>query len=115
MAVRVPVKVRVGERLLRTVALATPVTGLRRLSCLFLSRLLGGSGSAEVAVDVADAEPPRATANVVVSPLADEVLPSDALINELGIVIEDAKKGLWRFRWEPPPRLRASAPPEYWR
>lgn len=46
--------------------------------------------------------------DVVVSPLADEPLISDMLAGELEIAVEDFAKGLWRFRWEPAERLRAS-------
>ena len=136
-----PVRVKVREKLLRTIALANsgyeaetpqilvPVEAARRLG-LWPPRdaiettydTAGGPlrvwvypGAAEVVVDVSDVEPPKTVADVVVSPVADEVLLSDALISELQIVIEDAKRGLWRFRWEPPSRLRTSSPPEYWR
>ena len=71
--------------------------------------------AARVAVVEEGAESPEVVADVVVSPLADEVLMSDALMSELGIAIEDPKRGLWRFRWEPVTRLRRSQPPTYWR
>ena len=61
-----------------------------------------------------DVESPDVTVDIVISPLADEILLSDALISELGIALEDVKKGLWRFRWEPTDRLRRSKPPKYW-
>lgn len=51
---------------------------------------------------------------VAISELEDEVLLSDKLISALGLVIEDAGEGLWRFRSEPTDRLRESPPPELW-
>jgi len=33
---------------------------------------------------------------------------------ELGVVPERPGTGLWRFRDEPPDRLRRSTEPEYW-
>ncbi|MEM2246465.1 MAG: hypothetical protein QXI55_07070 [Thermofilum sp.] len=60
-------------------------------------------------------EPPQVVADVVISPLASEVLLSDVMISELGIALEDVGKGLWRFRWEPKEVLRRSEPPKYWR
>ena len=51
---------------------------------------------------------------VAISELEDEVLLSDKLISALGVVIEDAGEGLWRFRGEPTDKLRGSPPPELW-
>ncbi|RLF01452.1 MAG: hypothetical protein DRK00_11435 [Thermoprotei archaeon] len=62
-----------------------------------------------------EAEAPEVEADVVISPLADEVLLSDKLIGELGIALEDVGRGLWRFRWEPRDKVRRSEPPKYWR
>ena len=41
-----------------------------------------------------------------------EVLMSDKLISSLGIVIEDAGKGLWRFKGEN--KIRKSSPRKIW-
>lgn len=46
--------------------------------------------------------------DLLVSPLADEPLISDLLAEELEIAVEAFGRGLWRFRWEPPARLRPS-------
>lgn len=46
--------------------------------------------------------------DILVSPLADEPLISDLLADELEIAVESFGRGLWRFRWEPPGKLRAS-------
>ncbi len=54
-------------------------------------------------------------ADIVVSPVADEVLLSDKMISELEIALEDVGRGLWRFRWEPREVERRSEPPKYWR
>ncbi|RKX71644.1 hypothetical protein DRP53_00725 [candidate division WOR-3 bacterium] len=51
---------------------------------------------------------------VGISEHEDEVLISDSLASELGIVIEDPKKGLWRFRDEPTAKLRRSVAPKIW-
>ena len=68
-----------------------------------------------VSVVAEEAEAPEVEADVVISPLADEVLLSDKLIGELGIALEDVGRGLWRFRWEPRDKVRRSEPPKYWR
>ncbi len=68
-----------------------------------------------VSVVVRDTESPSTIADVIVSPLANEVLMSDKLIGELQIALEDVGRGYWRFRWEPKDKLRASVPPKYWR
>jgi hypothetical protein len=48
----------------------------------------------------------------MVSLLEYEVLISDALAEELGIVILAPKTGLWRFRDED--KVRTSEAPQYW-
>ena len=65
--------------------------------------------AARVRVVAEDAESREVVADVVVSPLADEPLISDMLAEELEIAVESFGRGLWRFRWEPPGRLRRSA------
>lgn len=49
--------------------------------------------------------------NLVISEIEHEVLLSDMAISELEIVIEDAGKGLWRFREES--KIRNSVEPQY--
>jgi len=44
----------------------------------------------------------------------DSVLLSDALMEELGLVAERPRSGLWRFVDEPPTKLRESATEERW-
>jgi hypothetical protein len=50
--------------------------------------------------------------NVTVSLLEYEVLISDALAEELGIVILAPKTGLWKFKDED--KVRTSETPQYW-
>jgi hypothetical protein len=142
VVVRVPVRVKVKEKLLETVALANsgyeaetpqlliPVEAARLLSLWppgpnaieTTFDTAGGPlnvwiypGAGRVEVEDEGSRSPEVVVDIVVSPLADEVLLSDALISELGIVLEDAKRGLWRFRWEPPDKLHRSRPPVYWK
>jgi len=68
-----------------------------------------------VSVAVHDVKSPEVEADIVISPLADEVLLSDKMISELQIALEDVGRGLWRFRWEPKSKLRRSEPPKYWK
>ena len=49
--------------------------------------------------------------SLIISEAEHEVLLNDAVIEELKIVIEEPKKGLWRFRDEE--RMRQSLPPQY--
>lgn len=50
----------------------------------------------------------------VISDVEDEVILNDRLISMLGIAIEDAAEGLWRFRNESVANLRKSSPPQKW-
>lgn len=73
------------------------------------------SKACKVIVVSQDTRSPEVLADIVVSPIADEVLLSDKLISELQIALEDPGQGLWRFRWEPRDKLRRSEPPRYWK
>lgn len=66
----------------------------------------------EVLVSDKIIEPVRC--NIIISEIEDEVLLSDSLLSALGIVIEDPRKGLWRFRDEPIMKLRQSEEVELW-
>ncbi|HIP56467.1 MAG TPA: hypothetical protein EYH02_00105 [Ignisphaera aggregans] len=68
-----------------------------------------------MSVVVEDVTVPEVEADIVVSPIADEVLISDKMASELQIALEDVGRGLWRFRWEPKDRVRRSEPAKYWR
>ncbi len=52
--------------------------------------------------------------NVVVNPDINEVLLSDYIIDELGIVVVSFRKGLWRHVTDPIEKIRESSKPEYW-
>jgi len=54
-------------------------------------------GGCQVRVVAEDAESPVVKADLVISPIADEVLLNDKLIGELRLSLEDVGKGLWRF------------------
>jgi hypothetical protein len=142
VAVRVPIRVNVRDRSLEIVALANsgyeaetpqlllPLEAAKKLDLWpptseaseSVFETAGGPLTvwiyphiAKVRVVEDNEASPEVVADIVISPLADEALLSDALISELGIVLEDAKKGLWRFRWEPVDKLHKSRPPQYWK
>lgn len=69
----------------------------------------------KVKVIAEDASSPEVEADVIISPIADEILISDKLIGKLQLSLEDVGEGLWRFRWEPKEKLRKSYPPKYWK
>ena len=134
MAVRLRLKISVGDRSVEAVALlnsgyeaSTP----QLLVPIGLARELGlwpPEGAHEVVLDtaggplrawhypriaevsiVAEGAPQRAVAtDIVISPLADEPLINDMLAEELELVVESFGRGLWRFRWEPAGKLRES-------
>lgn len=53
-------------------------------------------------------------ADLVISPIEKEVIMSDALIEELGILIISPRKGFWKFLDDPPEKIRHSYPKQYW-
>jgi hypothetical protein len=61
-----------------------------------------------------DKESPMVVCDTAISEYEDEVLLSDQLISALTIVIEDAGKGIWRFRDDPSSIARRSEKPEIW-
>ena len=46
--------------------------------------------------------------NIIVSPYVDEVIISDYVASELGVILLDFKKGLWRLADDYPRALRLS-------
>jgi hypothetical protein len=142
VGVRVKLRVRVGGRVVEAIALANsgyetdepqllvPYTFLIRNSIsldeLGRPRIVefdtaGGPISMHVypkACSVAVVEPDKTSREVVadlaVSPVEREVLMSDALIEELGIIILSPRSGLWRFKDDPLDKVRRSYPPEYY-
>jgi len=141
VAVRVKIEIVVGGRTLELVALANSgyeAETAQLLVPIRVAELLGlwpPEGAIEstyetaggplrtwvyarrcrVRLEAEGAEPVEAVADLAISPIADEVLINDKLIGELQIVLEDAGKGLWRLRGDPPTRLRPSEPPKYWK
>ncbi|MCC6019172.1 MAG: hypothetical protein LM601_09080 [Candidatus Verstraetearchaeota archaeon] len=57
-------------------------------------------GGAHVSLLVGGSEEKSVKTYIVISEYTDEALISDQLASELGIVIEDPAKGLWRLRGE---------------
>lgn len=134
MAVRLRLRIRVGERSREAVALLN--SGYESLTPQLLipvdlARELGmwpPEGAVEVTLSTAggplrawyyprkayvkvlagDAESRDVLTDIVVSPLADEPLINDMLAEELEIAVESFGRGLWRFRWEPREKLRPS-------
>jgi hypothetical protein len=132
MAVRLRLRIRVGDRSVDTIALLNsgfeaptpqlivPVDTARALglwppedACDVVLETAGGPlrawfypRKALVKVVTEDAESREVLTDVVVSPIADEPLISDMLAEELEIAVESFGRGLWRFRWEQ--RLRRS-------
>jgi len=73
------------------------------------------SKGVKVKVMTSDVDTEYVDADLVISPIADEVLLSDKMISELKIALEDVGRGFWRFTWEPKEKIRRSEPPKYWR
>jgi hypothetical protein len=46
--------------------------------------------------------------NIIVNPHVDEIVISDYVASELGIILLDFKKGLWRLTDDPPQTVRVS-------
>ncbi len=62
-----------------------------------------------------DRRGPSVEATATMLPGETEVIISDRLASELGIVILDAYRGLWCLRDELGSKTRVSVRPEYWR
>lgn len=135
MAVRLRLRIRVGERVTEEVALLNsgfeaptpqlliPISTAKALglwpptgeSKELIVDTAGGPlrvwfypRAAFVKVITSDAESREVLTDLLVSPLADEPLISDMLAEELEIVVESFGRGLWRFRSEAPGKLRPS-------
>ncbi len=70
--------------------------------------------AATVWIDEPDANSPQVVCDVLISDTEFEVLISDYLAGELGIVAEDFRYGLWRLKNDPPNKVRRSYPPQRW-
>jgi hypothetical protein len=53
-------------------------------------------------------------ADVLISPIEEEVLVNDKLTEELGIILLAAGSGKWRFVDDPVDKVRYSEKPQYW-
>lgn len=71
-------------------------------------------GSCKVRVEEKDRSSSWVKSDLVISPIEKEVIISDALIEELGIVILSPRRGFWRFIDDPPEKIRFSQEPEHW-
>ncbi len=70
--------------------------------------------SLEVSIVEEDVETKPVICDAVISELEKEVLISDYLAGELGIMVEDFKEGVWRLKTDPPERKRRTYQPQYW-
>lgn len=68
----------------------------------------------DVFVEVEEKEVGPVTCDAVISSLEFEVLINDKLGGELGIVLLDLARGMWRFASDPLDKIRSSTPPQYW-
>ncbi len=67
--------------------------------------------SVEVWIEEPDAESPHVVCDALISDVEREILISDYLAGELGIVAEDFRVGLWRLKSDPSGRVRRSYGP----
>lgn len=68
----------------------------------------------EVWVLTEDREVGPVEVDVLISTIEEEALINDKLIDRLGIVILAAGAGEWRFKDDPPDKVRSSEEPQYW-
>lgn len=70
--------------------------------------------STTVWVDEPGAESPMVNCDTLISDIEAEVLISNYLAGELGIIAEDFKRGLWRLRSDKEGVIRGSHSPQLW-
>ena len=70
--------------------------------------------AASISIIVEDREEKLIICDVLISPIEEEVLINDKLMDELGIMLVKAGQGIWRFIDDPSNVMRKSVPPEYW-
>mgnify|MGYP001773257820 CR=1 FL=1 len=70
--------------------------------------------SLEVWLVEPDRETDKVVCDAVISDTEAEVLISDYLAGELGIIVEDFRKGIWRLSSDPPDKKRSSYPKQLW-
>ncbi|RLF23444.1 MAG: hypothetical protein DRN15_06380 [Thermoprotei archaeon] len=71
-----------------------------------------GSGRLQLLVD--SEVKSEIVCNLMMNPYVDEVLLSDYVIDELGIIVVSFRRGLWRHVSDEPSIVRSSAEPEHW-
>ena len=135
MAVRLKIEIRSGDKIAEEIALLNsgyeaptpqlliPISTARKLGLWPPTQehrevevdTAGGplrvwyyARAAYVKIKTEDTESREVLVDVLVSPLADEPLISDLLADELEIAVESFGRGLWRFRRDPPGKLRSS-------
>jgi len=137
MGVRVKIRIRVGSREIITIALvnsgfestepdiAIPVNVAESLGIwpprefeLEEATTAGGIAQlyvlrnvAEVSLILNSKEVSKKGCNLLINPHIDEVLLSDYMIDELGIIVVSFRKGLWRHVSDPENKVRESAQP----
>ncbi len=70
--------------------------------------------SVEVWIDESDIKPSKVICDALISDTETEVLISDYLAGELGIIAEDFRHGYWRLRSDPKNKIRTSYEPQRW-
>ncbi|MCL7386517.1 MAG: hypothetical protein LZ166_03185 [Thaumarchaeota archaeon] len=68
----------------------------------------------EVWVVTDDREVGPKVADILISPIEEEVLMNDKLTEELGIILLATGSGKWRFIDDPADKIRYSQKPQYW-
>jgi len=68
----------------------------------------------DVWVVAGDREVGPSQADAIISPIEEEVLISDELAEELGLVLLAIGSGKWRLADDPPDMVRYSEKPQYW-
>jgi len=63
---------------------------------------------AELQLIIEDRPPKVVRIGVLVNPHLDEVLISDYVASELGVILLDFREGLWRLKDDPPDKVRES-------
>lgn len=71
-------------------------------------------GEGKVRAIAEDRESQESLCTIIVSPHEQEILLNDKLIDELGLVLVHAGKGIWRFQEDSPDRERQSVEKQLW-
>jgi hypothetical protein len=128
MACRVKIKIRRENKIIETIALLNSgfesdaldiakKLGLWPLHSTTTAILDTGGGEtvnpyyefcAELELILEDKESKKIKLNIIVNSYIDEVAISDCVASELGIMLLDFKKGLWRLKDDPLEKIRES-------